>query len=1735
MPSTMSQTLSKILSKTKCAMQFLLVSPVKKQLTALLKTTTQFQLFGILLTSLLGSISAQAQTFGNEWINFSQEYYKIPVTAKGIYRITVNDLTAAGFPVSTVNPKRIQLYHRGKEQAILVNGEADEKLDANDYVEFYGKGNDGTMDSLLYIPSSAQPHKYYSLYSDTTAYFLTWRIDNGVGKRMDNFIQANVLNIPVEPFHLEENLRLLTDEYAEGQVYPEGTLQEIILSQYDHGEGWTGKYFNKATNIDFSFSLPRLVSSNTVKPKVEIMLVGRNNRQHNVELSVGTSTASLRSLGNAEYQYYRKQLMVSDLEPGDISASGTLTVRVRANGYADEPNDRNSICYVRIVYPQNFDMTGTQQKYIKLLPATNGTRSYIEIPNPPTGIRVYDITDPNTIRTIGGAINNSKFTAIVNNTLFSRTLFANTGFLSVLPIRRVGFRNINAKAHNYLVVSHRNLMKPVGGYPDAVRAYAGYRASTAGGGYDTLVVDVDMLYNQFNYGEYSPLAIRRFADYMLHNGKPEFLFLIGTSWAPQFGRKNPNRNNIDLVPTAGSPGSDIMLTAGLNGGMPNAPAIPTGRLNVHVPTFPEQEVFPQNANYPLGIINYLNKVKEHESSPLDNLWRKNLLHLSGGKNPYELITFKSFVNEFKSVAESKYLGGKVTTLSKKTDNAVEFINVVDQVNKGLGIITFFGHSGAGVTDINVGFASRSDLGYTNKGKYPFLLVNGCEAGNIFYGIPTFGSDWIQTADKGAILFLAHSYLGYPYPLRSYSNHLYETLLGDSTYIHKPFGIAHSASIRRYLANTDSDYDVSNAQQLTLQGDPAVAIFPAKKADYAIDNTKLFLRSFTNETITAAVDSFQLGIIASNYGIVNPTPFSVAVQRTLSNGTILRYDTLLYPPVNYQDTLYFTIKNRNSLQTTAALGGSNFFDVKVDARDSIAELNENNNVARLEYLFPSQAVVALFPKEYSIVNAQTSSNQGGIPVVNLVAQATQSTTQSRSYVFELDTTAAFNSPAKRSQTFDAGFLPTWKASLLNGSQTHDSTVYYWRARYADRPADDDNVWTESSFVYITNSPEGWSQSQFPQFTKSTDTHIEKNATGTQWKYTPITTQLNITTIGASSANAYKQTRLLLNDLTVVSGGTCGDRMMVAVAFNKSTKLPYSVFPDMICRSSTPFVTNFMYDDNIINSNNLLGQYIDAVPTGDYILLFTMGSISFTNWSAALKQKLVDIGADPTKVSKLKTGHPYIILGQKGAAPGTAVFEILADYDNVASPTTQTINRAYTLNGSYNQGSVASSLIGPASEWGSVYQKITTNNSLDAWKTDIIGINSTGIETVIQEDVTTTTFSLSSIDAKQYPYLRLKLHTEDTENQTTPQLNKWLVTYKGVPEGILNQTAVKNTEYTIADKQEGETFNVTFVFQNISPRNFEDSLTFRHTVINKTTREQTTGEWKVKKLVAGDSVLVTLPIQTLGKAGENTLRVVFNPRLLSEEYYDNNVMEVPFRVKPDRTNPVLDVAFDGTHIMNGDIVSPSPLITVSLKDENQYMIRKDTVGLRIALKQPCKTCVPQDISFNSPEVRYTPAQAGSNDFRVEYHPKNLADGIYTLEVSGKDVSKNDAGEAYRINFEVVNESKVTNFYPYPNPFSSKTKFVFTLTGADIPDQIKIQIMTVTGRIVRDITQQELGPIHIGNNITDFAWDGTDEFGDKLANGVYLYRVVVRSNGQDLQQRQTSADKSFTKGYGKIYILR
>jgi hypothetical protein len=301
------------------------------------------------------------------------------------------------------------------------------------------------------------------------------------------------------------------------------------------------------------------------------------------------------------------------------------------------------------------------------------------------------------------------------------------------------------------------------------------------------------------------------------------------------------------------------------------------------------------------------------------------------------------------------------------------------------------------------------------------------------------------------------------------------------------------------------------------------------------------------------------------------------------------------------------------------------------------------------------------------------------------------------------------------------------------------------------------------------------------------------------------------------------------------------------------------------------------------------------------------------------------------------------------------------------------------------------------------------------------------------------------------------------------------------------------------------------------------------------------FKQRSLNVNDTLHVRYPASTARFAGNNILYVEVNPdNDQPEQYRFNNFIYRNFYVRGDSLNPLIDVTFDNSHILNGDIVASKPDILIKLKDEAKWMRLDDTSLVNLKVRFPDNEI--RYYNFNTDTLRFNPAQTGSNSENVatvNFKPYFKDDGEYELTVTGQDKSNNKAGVMeYKVRFKVINKPMISNMLNYPNPFTTSTAFVFTITGAEVPQNIKIQILTVTGKIVREITKQELGYLRVGQNITEYKWDGTDQYGQKLANGVYLYRVITNHNGKALDKYKSEKDNTdqyFNKGYGKMYLMR
>jgi hypothetical protein len=300
-------------------------------------------------------------------------------------------------------------------------------------------------------------------------------------------------------------------------------------------------------------------------------------------------------------------------------------------------------------------------------------------------------------------------------------------------------------------------------------------------------------------------------------------------------------------------------------------------------------------------------------------------------------------------------------------------------------------------------------------------------------------------------------------------------------------------------------------------------------------------------------------------------------------------------------------------------------------------------------------------------------------------------------------------------------------------------------------------------------------------------------------------------------------------------------------------------------------------------------------------------------------------------------------------------------------------------------------------------------------------------------------------------------------------------------------------------------------------------------------------RIEPIASNKKVIGEFNLETKGLSNIQSVLVEINPdNDQKEQVHVNNFISSNFFVEQDSRNPILDVTFDGMHIMDGDLVSPEPTVVVNLRDENKYLELADTALFKLSIQYPGET-ESRKISFDSETIVFYPAvlneEGDKNEARIEYTPVLEVDGVYSLIVEARDATGNESGDLrYMIRFEVVNKNTISNILNYPNPFSTSTRFVYTLTGNEPPTFFKIQIMTVSGRIVREITQDEIGLLHTGTHTTEYAWDGTDEFGDRLANGIYLYRVTAQKNdGTEFEQIQTGADTFLKKGFGKMVLIR
>ncbi len=1666
-----------------------------------------------------------AQPYGNEWINYNQPYFRIFIVNNGVYRIDSATLAKAGIEMTTLNPKNIQLFGRGEPQFIYVKGESDGKFNTTDFIEFYGMKNDGWYDSYLYDTPSDHPNPNYSMFNDTAIYYLTINPNALSTYRMLPENDTTYSSYTVAPFFYRNSRVDYTNQYFFGAT----DSYDITDPEYVKSEGWFDNGFSITGTPSITKNIPTQNAYLPGNASVEFKLIGASDylnlkRDHHVNITFAGITYN-----DTLEAYYSKKY--SKIVPASSLGSNTTSFVFSAINDLGCAADYNTLPYINIKYPHTLTLENDSNYTLYVPDAQGQTKSYLRITNfgakASDTVRFYDLTNHKRIKV---SRNNNIFKVLVPNSASEKNCFLTSdgqikNISRIVPVsydasnyaKFKDYTDASILQSDYLIVTHVNLLSEA-------NAYKTYRETPNGGSYKPLVVDINELYDQFCYGiRKNPLAIKNFVHfaYDFFASPPKNLFLIGKGYraaesnASKCYRKNASIYQNTLIPGFGLPPSDVLFTK-LD--TTNKQWVPTGRLA---------------ARNKLDVEIYRNKVIEYEyaqslaQSGTSQEWMKNVLHFGGGSDIYQQNVLASYLNGYKNTIEGPYFGGYVRTFLKSSTDPMEF-NLSDSlkyiINNGVSLMTFFGH-GAGI-----GFDMSTDYpsAYNNKGKYPLILANSCLAGDLYNDLKSSSEEFVLIKEKGSIGYIAAIAKGLTSYLDYYSRNLYKNM-GVYEY-GGTIGKCIQLTIDTIAGKPNSSfYAKSTAYEMTLHGDPAIKLNYFLKPDYTITQPDIY---FSPKNITSNDSIFNIHIISKNIGKAIIDSFVVSVKRVFPDGTSID-SVLIVPATIYKDTIHV------KFPVDLAKGiGLNTFTIHLDYFNKINEIFETNNSTTATLFITSNDISPIYPYQYAIV-----------PSLNLTLKASTGNpfATSKNYIFEIDTCDSFNSPIKISHLVNhLGGVVTYKPSF---PITQDSIVYFWRVASSDTVLGG-YKWEESSFQYI-NGKRGWGQSHFDQFKNNKYQYVYYNKPARKFEFVNDMKSILAQTGYFINDSYYKWTEEFYK-----VNGSLMSYWFCPGWYSNAGAIKIAVFDSV---SGNPWISKYngtmgIYPSGEYHCQNFdvpafdfyfstqahretVRKFLDSIPPQNYVLVMTHQANNCSQWDSSFIASMRSIGSDISVTNRINDFSPYILFGYKGAVPGSVNYKVGTPYGNL-------IQLTDTIRTKWDEGYIQSVTIGPAKTWDSLHWRVKSvdKSIADEVKINVVGIKADGTETILIKNLKEfTDIEISSVaNSSIYPYLRLEAMMKDITYNTSPQMVRWQVTYDEMPETALDPS-IHYSFYndTIA---EGDHIAFSTAIHNISEYNM-DSLLVHYWIMDANRKIHPVYLHRYRPHPSNDVLIDTVTFSTLGLPGWNSIWIEANPNNdQPEQVHFNNIGQVHFYVKSDKINPLLDVTFDGIHILNGDIVSANPQIDIWLKDENKFLLlneNSDTSLFKIFIQQPNSSTVTR-LYFKQQEIGemiYFPSATSSdNKCHINFNANFTEDGTYKLIVQASDKSKNESGDMdYEINFEVINLSTITEVMNWPNPFSTSTRFVFTLTGSEIPTYFKIQVMTVTGKIVREIEMDELGPIHIGRNITQYAWDGKDDFGDQLANGVYLYRVITNINGKTIEKKNTSADKYFKQNFGKMFLMK
>ena len=1623
---------------------------------------------------LSSSVLAQDTVYDDSWYTGQSNFIKIAVTQDGVYRMTGAELAQAGLSISQVNPENIRLLKNGAEVPIWIEGNNPTLLEGSDAIVFVGEQNRGDEELWAFEEiEERQGSDYFSLFSDTTWYWMSWQnVDGSPTRRyadtdpLQTLPGLQTLLSTDEVDHLEEDI-----------TYYFGDSNDAAQPQYTRGEGFVWLSFTHIDSSPIDRVIP--VPLDNLAPdadsvRIEVKLSSASGTQHRVSLRLEANGSPIncdQCTDSEDWNGYSFRSLTVSIPTSLIGTATSL------NAVITSSNDFNSIAN-RIL------IDWLEASYSRSLNVNTPQRTF----NIPQGAYAYQFTqelgqeiivlNPTDDRRFAPG-NTPSFT--INDNPSGPTTYwvsTNTGYLTPQAVQVHTVQDIGADIEpvDYLIITTRALAA-------SAQALADYRSQKDG--YNTRIVYQDAIFDQYDYGRPTPLAIRRFVHSTLRwNTPPRFLMMWGDALRPETNQARRPLRAWELISFGYAP-ADPWFAMQLNGLGDWVQRMAIGRIPIR-----DNET---------GTF-FLTKLSNYESSE-PAAWQKRFMLLVGGRDTIEQTRLQQPAILWSNHASTVPTSMDTLWFFKKASDPLD-PTFRDSLNttfrRGAAWVSYFGHSAADTWEI----VTDAPEDYDNADRLPVVLSMGCNTGN-FAGGPTeladrlvYGERLVLASLNGSIIHWGSSSASTIDQPAALANEVHRVVFQDTTRI---MGLAFRQAKEAYLAGaSQSKSTYTTLLQYALIGDPATRLQIPDAPEFQTSADAITILPVTP---VPSNESLETNVIVRNWGL---TPSdSVQVQLTHNR------------PTQPAQTL---LKNvlPNALETTVSFDvpittddvGENRLQVVIDPANEFEEVDELNNSAEKTRTVFSTGLATIAPLDYAIVSDLQPLLRTGL--------ATSDTT-SRSVLFQLDTSPTFNSPNLQSFTTTTdGLVADWQP----GAPLADQTAYYWRARIEDPVMP--SPWTEARFTTDQSSvAPGWRQTG-PQFSDTeTNPFLSWNEETQSWEFSEFRVDVRYS---AERGNGFEKGQFVVNG-TLFENVTLGFGVLVINGTTGEVR-DHDSFPTFDIREEF----EIRFDTDSTRAMFGLDSLLTNLTPGDYVFVRTrhLGNLSGPVIQDEVKTLFGNLGS--TAIGTLSYDDLWLMVTRAGFPEETV------EWVEPAGPEfTNEVVRDTSLFFIQSEGFTLSPPIGPARAWGSFIAQANLAGPESTVQIEVMDAN--GQDVIIPAAPAGTRTDISSLSPTTHPYIRLKAVLADASQQSTPQLTAWEVAFDPTAElGILPG----ETRFAADTVEIGQPIVINTTIQNLSPQ--PSALpTLTYTLTDAFNQERVVGTDTLTILEGGQTQTFSFSANTESASGGNRLRIQLQQPGFEEPFALNNLLIKEFFVDNDSEKPQLEVLIDNEMLPANPepvrnlqdpslpFVNAQPTIEIILSDSNPFQLLTDTSLFQIEFDR-------EVISFNDPAIQFQPATQGSNEARVFFTPDlSGRDTTHTLFLRVFDIAGNEAeGSPYQVHFRVQTEFEIENLYPYPNPMQAFTTFAFRLRGADamLAEDFRIRIYTVSGRLIQefDLVENpqllEIPGLRIGWN--KLQWDGRDADGDRVAPGVYLYKVFLRSEGQEIPVNNSSSIE-------KLVVLR